>query len=203
VPKDLQRLGNFYSYEGRTFPSHRAGWVWCEAKRGDDIGMSSASLFDPHKLIFMTIPPISSNDPYALTPFQQWLLQQKQDMQSLGNALQSGDISASQKAFATLQQDVQNINQTKKQPDPTDPKSVIAADFQTLSKALQSGDIKSAQDAFAKLQEDMKGLKSHRGHHKHGAKTNDADAQASNSSPIDNSSSVQDSGSGNIIDTQA
>ncbi|MGA2227494.1 MAG: hypothetical protein ABSH41_23910 [Syntrophobacteraceae bacterium] len=75
------------------------------------------------------------------------------DLNTLATALQSGDLAGAQKAFATLQQDMQNTGQTQSAQQ-TSQTSQQNNDFNTLAKALQSGDLTGAQQAFTSLMQD-------------------------------------------------
>jgi hypothetical protein len=75
------------------------------------------------------------------------------DLNTLATALQSGDLTGAQKAFATLQQDMQNTGQTQSAQQ-TSQTSQQNNDFNTLAKALQSGDLTGAQQAFTSLMQD-------------------------------------------------
>ena len=99
------------------------------------------------------------------------------DFSALGQALQSGDVTQAQKAFATLQQDMQSVQghhhhrhhhgsaSTQSTNSPTSNSSAqsttgsgqnqFATDFSALGQALQSSDLSKAQQAYAKLQQDM------------------------------------------------
>jgi hypothetical protein len=95
----------------------------------------------------------------------------RQDFKELGSALQAGDLSGAQKAFAALQQLLPssssgNLTQNGQQNSSGNP---FATDLSGVGEALQSGDLKKAQDAFAKLQLDMQAVQGphhHRHHHK-------------------------------------
>ena len=56
----------------------------------------------------MSIPSLSSTTPYAATLTNSSMSQRRADFQALGSALQSGDLSGAQKAFAALWQDIQS-----------------------------------------------------------------------------------------------
>jgi|SRR5208337_882366 len=75
------------------------------------------------------------------------------DFNALATALQSGDLSGAQSAFATLQQDMQNIGQTQSVQQ-TNQTSQQSNPIITLANALQSGDLAGAQQAFATLMQD-------------------------------------------------
>ena len=118
--------------------------------------------------------------------------QRAQDFQSLRNALQSGDLTAAQQAFASLQKDAQNTSQvadaTNNPPPQPDSPSQIGKDFQAVQTALQSGDLSTARTAFATLKQDLKNAgsaqRAHHHHHNHksgnttGASTQNAAASA-------------------------
>lgn len=90
--------------------------------------------------------------------------QRRQDFQSLQDALQSGDLSAAQSAFAALQKDAPAGKADKSKDN-----SPMSKDFQALQTALQSGNISDAQKAFATLQQDMKTARAAHHHHHHQA----------------------------------
>jgi ribosomal protein S20 len=117
--------------------------------------------------------------------------QKMQDFKGLANALQSGDISSAQSAFATVQNDLQSAQSNGKTSPLLDQNTPVGKDFQTLQAALKSGDIKAAQDAFATLTQDMR--KAH-GHHNAKRADNDGDADdggtQSAASSTDSSSDV-------------
>jgi hypothetical protein len=99
------------------------------------------------------------------------------DFSALGQALQSGDVTKAQQAYAKLQQDMQavqghhhhhhhnasaSIQSTAPTTSSLSAGSIVgrgqnqfATDFSALGQALQSGDLSQAQAAFAKLQQDM------------------------------------------------
>jgi soluble cytochrome b562 len=99
----------------------------------------------------------------------------KQDFQNLSAAIQSGNLTDAQKAFATLQQAApsqsgQNTSQ-------------FSTDIQSLGTALQSGNVSDAQKAFATLQQDMAAASStasgstsvgHHHHHHHSGSSQSA-----------------------------
>src|SRR2546425_9832191 len=79
-----------------------------------------------------------SNHSQSLSPLQ-LLNQPKQDLTSLGNALNSGDLAGAQTAFSAFQQDLQKIQAG------TQSGTTPAKDFQTLQDALSSGDLAGAK----------------------------------------------------------
>jgi TolA-binding protein len=90
----------------------------------------------------------SASDSTALTA--------KNDIDAIGKALSSGDLTGAQQAFSNLQSLGQpsapsgyGSTNGNSSADP------ITNDFNNLSSALQSGDLKSAQAAFKQLQSDL------------------------------------------------
>ena len=106
---------------------------------------------------------------YVSNPFQQV----RKDFAALKKSLNSNDLQGAQKAFATLQQDMQQVRQTQggqqtqrahhrhhhhhgggaqgTQDATSNPLSDLAA----IGSALQSNDLQGAQKAFATLQQDL------------------------------------------------
>jgi outer membrane protein assembly factor BamD (BamD/ComL family) len=88
------------------------------------------------------------------TAWQSQIGQVQSDFQALGKALQSGNLTVAQQAYATLQQDLP-ASQSSSSATSSNPLSAVG-------QALQSGNLTAAQQAFAAL----KGH--HHGHHHHG-----------------------------------
>jgi hypothetical protein len=113
-----------------------------------------------------------------------------QDFESLGNALQSGDLSDAQSAFSQLEQDMPGLSQLLQSGSSSSSSSTqnspIATALQSLQSSLQSGDLSGAQQAFANLQQNLQGTSgTHhgRGHHHHswgGGETGQTSGAASN-----------------------
>ena len=97
-------------------------------------GISSSNLFD-----FST-----QSVPNRKQQFQH-------EFQQLGQALQSGNLSAAQTDFTTLQQTGPQISSTSSNQNT----SPIAQDFKQLSQDIRSGDILAAQQDYAKIQQDF------------------------------------------------
>ncbi len=98
----------------------------------------------------MSISSIASSSVYQSSytnPFQAV----KKDFKNINSALQSGDLSAAQTAFSTLQTDTSTVSGTNNSSNP------MSQDIQGLGSALQSGSLTDAQQAFSKIQSDMKG----------------------------------------------
>jgi hypothetical protein len=119
-----------------------------------------------------TISSVSSTtNPYPTTN-QSGLGQIVQDFNSLGSALQSGNVSAAQSALSAFQQDLQSNPQLSSS-QPFGDNNQADRNYQSLVSSLQSGNLSSAQKAFASLQTDLQATqttpkKGHGGHHHHG-----------------------------------
>jgi outer membrane protein assembly factor BamD (BamD/ComL family) len=88
----------------------------------------------------------------------------QKEFQQLGQDLQSGNLSAAQADFATLQQ-----NSRSSAPTSASTSSPIAQAFSQLGKDLQSGNLSAAQQDFSKIQQDVQsqGTQTHHHHHHH------------------------------------
>jgi len=86
----------------------------------------------------------------------------QQEFQQLGQDLQSGNLSAAQSDFATMQQSRQ-ANSTASAPS-TDP---ITQAFNQLSTDLKSGNTTAAQQDYATIQQDLQNQGTHFHHHHH------------------------------------
>lgn len=97
--------------------------------------------------------------------FQQF----RQEFQQLGQDLQSGNLSAAQQDFVTLQQLAPQSNSTSG----TQNSNPIAQDFNQLSQDLQSGSLSAAQQDYTKIQQDFQSQSAqvHHGHHHHGGES--------------------------------
>ena len=102
-----------------------------------------------------------------------------QEFQQLGKDLQSGNLSAAQSDFVTLQQDLpqSSASTASSSTQSSDP---IAQAFQQLAQDLQSGNIKAALQEYTTIQQDFQsqgeqdyasqgtqGTQVHHGHHHH------------------------------------
>src|SRR6185295_2693196 len=103
----------------------------------------------------MNISGVSStNSPYDYqTQIQSSFKQRAEDFKSLESALQSGDLSGAQQAFATLTQDGRPVQQAGSAGKSGNGQA--ATDFQALQTALQSNDLAEAQKAFSTLKQDI------------------------------------------------
>jgi hypothetical protein len=120
----------------------------------------------------MSISPLSSFST-LLSSAQTPQSSRRQDFAQLANALQSGNLSGAQQAYAALQQaqGAQTASGTSTSNNP------VTTDFAALGKALESGNLNGAQSAFSQLQTDIKsaqgtqqgstGAATAKGHHHH------------------------------------
>lgn len=128
-----------------------------------------------------TVSGVSPNDA-TLTNWQEMAQQFKTNFSNLAQAIQSGDLSSAQKAFAAL---------TQNTPSNANSQSTIQSDYDALSKALQSGDMNAAKTAFAKLQQDMQNLRKTHHHHKHTEQSNtNTDNTNTNADNTDNNAAA-------------
>jgi hypothetical protein len=103
----------------------------------------------------------------------------KSDFQALSTALQSGDLSGAQQAYASLQKDAPGLFQTASTQNAASTNPLEAA-LNNIGTALQSGDITAAQQAFSSLQ----AAQPHRHrHHGHGEDLADASVPSASQDP--------------------
>jgi ribosomal protein S20 len=115
--------------------------------------------------------------------------QMKDDMQKLGQALQSGDLSGAQQVYSSLQKLLPSSSGSQTQ---NSRQSTLANDVNALGQALQSGDLSKAQDAYATLQKDMQAThKKH--HHHHAAAASSASSDSTVNSAVQTDGSTSDS----------
>ncbi len=117
----------------------------------------------------MSVSGIASSNPFNTSGVQSVFRQFQQTFQQLGQDLQSGNLSAAQSDFATLQNlGLQNSTATLQSNSP------IAQAFSQLAKDLQSGNLSAAQQDFATIQQDFQSQSAQvqtqaaHGHHHHG-----------------------------------
>jgi len=118
----------------------------------------------------MTISAISSSGASPISNFQTF----RQDFSQLVSALQSGDLSDAQNAYATL-----SSSPLAQGNGP------FAQAIQQIGNYLQQGDLADAQKAMAALQQQMQ---AHGHHHHHGGGPRGV-SEASNSSSTNGSTS--------------
>ncbi len=105
----------------------------------------------------------------------------QQEFQQLGQDLQSGDLSAAQSDFATLQslQPQNNSTGSTSSPSSSQSNNPTAQAFSQLSKDLHSGNLSGAQQDFATIQQDLQSQAAqgtHHHHHHHGGGDGDNSA---------------------------
>ncbi len=149
----------------------------------------------------MTIQSVSSAASTSAADLQASAQQRRADFQALASALQSGDISSAQQAFAQLQKDNPRLAQAlSSAPNSSD--NPRLADLKSLASALKSGDVSAAQQAMAKLQQDVQSAqKGGHHHHHHGggdSSVSAAPTDASAAGGTDSSTTV-----GSIINASA
>jgi hypothetical protein len=109
-------------------------------------GISSSSLFD-----------------YNTQSVQNKMQQFQKEFQQLGQDLQSGNMSAAQSDFATLQQYAPQTSSTSS----SQSNSPIAQEFSQLAKDIQSGNTSAAQQDYSTIQQDMQSHAAEGHHHHH------------------------------------
>jgi hypothetical protein len=110
----------------------------------------------------MSVSGVSSGDNSYWQSMQSTNTQRRQDVKALSDALNNGDLSAAQSAFANLKSlgGPQPPQASSSQPS----QGSAANPLQSLASALQSGDLAGAQAAFATLEKNH-GMHRHHGHH--------------------------------------
>lgn len=118
----------------------------------------------------MSVSGVSSSNLYDTESVQNNFQKAQQEFQQLGQDLQSGNLSAAQSDFATLQNLLPQSSSTSSQNT-----SPIAQAFSQLAKDLQSGNLSAAQQDFTTIQQDFQNQASQtqsqtqttQGHHHH------------------------------------
>jgi hypothetical protein len=116
--------------------------------------------------IAMSVSGISSSNlfDYSTQDVQNKMKQIQQEFQQLGQDLQSGNLSAAQSDFATLQQLAPQNNSTSS----AQSNNPIAQAFSQLSKDLQAGNLSAAQQDYSTIQQDFQNQAAQmHGHHHH------------------------------------
>jgi hypothetical protein len=91
-----------------------------------------------------------------------------QEFQQLGKDLQSGNLSAAQSDFATLQQDVSQTAAASS----TQSANPIAQAFSQLGQDLKSGNLASAQQDYSNIIRDFQKAQTQHHHHAAGGQSN-------------------------------
>lgn len=120
----------------------------------------------------MSVSGISSSNffDYDTQSVQNQRQQLQQEFEQLGKDLESGNLSAAQSDFATLQQLMPQNNSTSS----TQNNSPIAQAFNQLAQDLQSGNLSAAQQDYTTIQQDFQSqtAQTHGHHHHHGGGDN-------------------------------
>lgn len=87
----------------------------------------------------------------------------RSQMQQLGQDLATGNLSAAQSDFATLQQAFAQSAATS--PSSTSNSSPVTQAFQQLATDLKSGNLSAAQKDYTTLQQDLQNARHLHGHH--------------------------------------
>jgi len=102
------------------------------------------------------------------------LQQLQQEFQQLGQDLQSGNVSAAQSDFATLEKALPQTSSTST----SQSSSPIAQAFNQLSQDLQAGNLTAAQNDYSTIQQDFQSqasqVHSHHHHHSGGSQQSQA-----------------------------
>lgn len=114
----------------------------------------------------MSVAGISSSN---LASYENSIQQFQQEFQQLGQDLQSGNLSAAQTDFTTLQSLSPQSSSASSATSSSGSTSSnpIAQEFQELSQALQSGNLTGAQQDYSQLQQDFQSQSSSGEHHHH------------------------------------
>src|ERR1700678_546194 len=121
----------------------------------------------PLERIAMSVAGISSSSlfDYGSQSVQNKMQEFQQEFQQLGEDLQSGNLSAAQSDFTTLQQYAPQSSTSSSQS--TNP---IAQEFAQLGTDLQSGNTSAAQLDFTTIEQDFQSQSTqHRHHHSSGS----------------------------------
>ena len=113
----------------------------------------------------MSVSGISSHSfiPYNIQQAQNHEAQMQQEFQQLGQALQSGNLSAAQSDFTAMLQVGQNSSTSS-----TQSSNPISQEFNQLAQNLKSGNLSAAQTDYSQLQQNMQSqMQAHHSHHHH------------------------------------
>ena len=115
----------------------------------------------------MSVSGVSSSTLIDTQSVQNQMQQVQQEFQQLGKDLQSGNLSAAQADFVTLQQSGSQTNSTSS----SQSDNPITQAFNQLGKDLQSGNISAAEQDYLTIQQDFQnqasGSQAAQGHHHH------------------------------------
>lgn len=162
----------------------------------ETIAASDKGRRDHDRSLNMSISSVGSANPSYASSASSSITQRFKDLQNLDQALQSGNLSDAQSAFATFQQ---NLTTSGLNQGPFSSGSAASKDVQSIQSALQAGDLSGAQKAFGQLKTDLRSTHPGKvgGHHRHPQvavkNDNDADdgsASATSSSPSNSTTSA-------------
>jgi hypothetical protein len=141
----------------------------------------------------MSISALSANGYWDLNPPSS-LQKIEQEFQQLGSDLQSGNLTAAQADFVTLQQDLQQPSSSSSQTS----SNPIEQAFSQLSQDLKAGNLTAAQQDFQTIQQDFQnqgpqwsqsaqgneGAEGHHHHHFHNESSSSSGNQSSSISQL-------------------
>ncbi|HEY5070290.1 MAG TPA: hypothetical protein VII37_10880 [Candidatus Acidoferrum sp.] len=136
----------------------------------------------------MAIAPVSTTSASIPPPIDPM----RQAFGQLTGAIQSGDLSAAQSAFAALTQ-----------AQPNQGSGPFSQALSQIGDALQSGDIGKAQQALAALQQQMQAMKGAHHHHGHHHGGGGDKSQSASASPSTSSDPTTSTTSTNLVDVTA
>jgi len=131
----------------------------------------------------------------------------QQEFQQLGTDLSSGNISAAQSDFVTLENDLSQTGSTStsttsaSSASASGSSSPIAQAFNQLAQDLQSGNLSAAQNDYSTIQQDFQSMAS-QGHHHHHKSSGSQDSQESQAAQLF-AQLGQDLQSGNLSNAQS
>ncbi len=108
----------------------------------------------------MSVSGISGN-------MQSQMQEMQQEFQQLGGDLSSGNLSAAQTDFATLQSDMPQPGATNTTATTAQNSNPISQDFSQLSQDLQAGNLSAAQQDYSNIQQAFQSMRGAHGHHHH------------------------------------
>jgi hypothetical protein len=123
-----------------------------------------------------------SSVPGAIPPYQptSQVSLYAQAFQSVGSALQAGDLSSAQSALTSFQQNLRSYSPSAAQ-QPFGRNSQANAAYQNLAGTLQSGDLSAAQRAFTDLQTSLSSA--HNGRQDRGSESTQAATSPATTTP--------------------
>ena len=109
----------------------------------------------------------------------------QQEMQQLGQALQSGNLSAAQSDFATLRAAFSQPATATGSTSTSSSSNSVAQAFNQLGTDLQSGNVSAAQKDFSTVQQDLQSnLSNNRFHHHHHLSSGGGSGDSSNQNSL-------------------